>query len=63
MEPWRLAAAADMDALQEAQDERRGSVLIDSGTNFAEATDRLLEHNELDVRQEGARERRVRLKR
>jgi hypothetical protein len=53
MEPWRLAAAADMDALQEAQDGRRGSVLIDGDMDFAEATDRLREHNELDARREG----------
>ena len=52
-----------MDALQEAQDGRRGSVLIDGDMDFAEATDRLREHNELDARRRAPGEGRVRLKR
>ena len=41
---------ADMDALEEAQDERRDSVLIDSDMDFAEAVDRLKAHSEKAAR-------------
>jgi hypothetical protein len=41
---------ADMSALEEAQDERRDSVLIDSNMDFAEAVDRLQSHSELIAR-------------
>ena len=36
----------DMEALEAAQDERRDSVLIDSGMDYVEATDRLRAHSE-----------------
>jgi hypothetical protein len=41
---------ADMDALAEAQDECRDSVLIDDGMDFAEAVARLRAHNEMAAR-------------
>jgi len=41
---------ADMDALEEAQDERRDSVLIDSDMDFAEGVDRLHAHSEMAAR-------------
>ena len=40
----------DMAALQEAQDEQRDKVLIDSEMDFEEATDRLKAHSERHVR-------------
>jgi hypothetical protein len=43
---------ADMDALEQAQAERRDSVLIDSDMGFVEAVDSLKAHNELAVRRE-----------
>ena len=41
---------ADMDALEEAQEEARGAVLIDSDMSFSEATESIRSHNEMDVR-------------
>lgn len=41
---------ADMEALEEAQAERRNSVLIDSGMSFAESVDRLHAHSEMAAR-------------
>lgn len=40
----------DMDRLEEAQDERRDAVLIDSGMDYVEATDRLRAHSEKAAR-------------
>ena len=42
--------APDMEALEEAQDERSDAVLIDSEMDFVEATERLRDHNELEAR-------------
>ena len=41
---------ADMDALEEAQAERRDSVLIDSDMDYVEAMDRLNAHSEMAAR-------------
>ena len=40
----------DLAALEEAQDEARGAVLIDSGMTYVEATDRLRAHGEREAR-------------
>ena len=40
----------DMDRLEEAQDECRDAVLIDSGMDYVEATDRLRAHSEMVAR-------------
>ena len=45
---------ADMEALAEAQDERRSSVLIDCDMDFAEAVDRLRAHSEMAARRRRA---------
>ena len=50
---------ADMDALEEAQDERRSSVLIDSDMDFAEAMDRLRAHSEMAARRRLKKARRA----
>jgi hypothetical protein len=39
-----------MDRLEEAQDERWDAVLIDSGMDYVEATDRLRAHSEKAAR-------------
>jgi hypothetical protein len=46
---------ADMEELEEAQDERRASVLIDSGMDFAEGVERLKSHSELAARRKTGR--------
>jgi hypothetical protein len=48
-----------MDALYSAQDEARGRVLIDGDMDFAEATERLRKHNELDYRRDRAKARKA----
>ena len=51
IEPPELPEA-DMDALENAQAERRSSVLVDSNMDFAEAVDRLHAHNGMIARRE-----------
>jgi hypothetical protein len=48
----------DATELARMQDERRDAVLIESGMDYVEATDRLRAHNEMAARQEASRARR-----
>ena len=50
----------DMEALEEAQDERRDAVLIDSDMDYVEATDRLRGHSEKAARRAAAKAKRRR---
>ena len=54
---------ADMEALKEAQAERRDTVLIDSDMDYVEATDRLNEHNEKAARRKPKPARRQHVRR
>jgi hypothetical protein len=58
-EPVPDLPEADMDALHDAQDERRDAVLIDSDMDYVEGTDRLRAHNELAARQEASKARKI----